>query len=304
MLWPPAQAVDMVEPWLDRLEGALGGRAKFELYTSGELMPGDLMLPAVQDGTIDFAQGFGPDTAAPIDIIDFEGLPAFAWNSPEEVMTMFRYRGLEELYTAAYEELGDIKVLGWWTADPIHLMSTRPIEKFEDFDGLKINAGAAIAFPFVEAGAIPVYIPSEELFLAGETGVIDGFMWAGATEGYTNGWHEVFPYFLTNPINGGCNTFMIVNKDLWDGLPSDMQDIISMSMIELKDRSFYYYNNGEPTYRPYFKLTTMPAEDWNRFREIQMAHWDELAETSPRVAQVVQILKDYNAEMEAAKWKR
>ena len=155
----PAEAAKLIRPMLDDIEQASGGRLKFELFSSGELMPDDQMLPGVMRGTLDMIDGLAPNEASPVDIAPLDGWPPFGWQSPVEILNMYENRGMKELYNTAYEELGGIKVLGVKTTDPLHIFSTRPIESYADFKGLKISTDRIVATPFIEAGAVAVNIP-------------------------------------------------------------------------------------------------------------------------------------------------
>jgi len=302
--YPAILNAEVVQPVLDDLTAALAGRVEFELYATAEIMPDDQVIRALQTGTLDIAYVCEPIAAVPIDIAELAGDPPFAWDSPQEVFTMWHERGMKEVYEEAYADLGGIHHLGFACTDPLHLISTKPVWKYEDLKGMKINGAAQLTHIFDDAGAVSIYIPLEEMYLAGQTGLIDGLMWGGSTEGYLNSWHEVFPYFLTNPIVGACGTSWLMNEDLWNSIPSDMQAILELFVEAYGLRTNAYYYSGESSTRHYFTLTTMPGEDWNKVRQSQIEYWDEIAQTSPRCARLVKIYKDYMEEVEAAGWWR
>jgi len=305
--WAPAETQAIARPWLDEIEAASGGRIEIELYSAGELMPQDQVFPAVQTGTLDLALMVGLDVAEPVDVCEIECFPPFLWANGLEVHAMWDYWGLDEIWTEAYEELGGIKFLGMEMHDPIHLISTRPIRKYEDIAGLKINAFKTVAHPFIEAGATSVVLPVEEYYLGAQTGVVEGLIWAGATECTNNGWNEVMPYFLTNPVNGNAICWVIMNEEVWDSLDSGTQNILLMGQKALQMRNLTYYYEHEPKRRTeeyWTELTTLPKEDWQRLVQAEWAYYDEIAQKSPRLAKAVQIFKDYNAHVEATKWWR
>ena len=303
-VFPLAQTQGLVKPVLEELEEALGGRVDFELYGAGELMPDDQVLHSLQRGTIQFGIGNCRAWGSAIDLWDLDASVAFAWNSAMEQLTLFEERGLNELYAASYEDLGGIKWLGMAPCDPAHLMTTTPVTKYEDLAGMAIMAMGDTAPAFEEAGATMISLPWDEIYLGGQTGVIDGLCQSGATEGYTNSWHEVFPYFLDNPFAGGGMVHWVCSEELWDSLDSDMQAIIEQGAKIFTMKALTYYYDGEPQYRQYFTVTTMPDEDFAKLREDAMERWDDVAASSPRCAQVIEILRDYSAEVEAAEWWR
>ena len=87
-------------------------------------------------------------------------------------------------------------------------------------------------------------------------------------------------------------------------MPTDWQAIIEMAVGDLSERQLVYYYEGECACQENFTITTMDDEGWAKLGESAMRKWDELAQTSPREAKIVQILKDYNAEVEAVGWWR
>ncbi len=300
----PAETNRLVRPMLDEIEAASGGRIKFELYSSGELMSDDQMLQAVSRGTLDMIDGLAPNEASPVDIASLDGWPPFGWASPVEIHNIYWNRGMKEIYNAAYEELGGIKVVGIKTTDPLHIFSTKPINTYEDFKGLKISTDRIVATPFIEAGAVAVNVPVTEFYLSGQTGIVDALAWCGAKEAYSNSWYEVFPYMLSNRISGCTLTHWIANEKAWNKMPKDLQDLVTMGLKAGGLRAILYYYDDEPKHRKYFKMTTLPEEDWNKIKASQDKRYDEIAKTSERCAKLVQIYRDYNKEVSELGWYR
>lgn len=300
----PAETQRMIRPMLDEIEAASGGRIKFELYSSGELVSDDQMLPAVQRGTIDMIDGLAPNEASPVDIAPLDGWPPFGWSSPVEIHNIYWNRGMRELYNQAYEELGNIKVVGIKTTDPLHMFSTKPINSYEDFKGLKISTDNIVATPFIDAGAVTVNLPVSEFYLSGQTGIVDALAWCGAKEAYSNSWYEVFPYMLSNRIAGCTLTHWIANEKAWNKLPKDLQDLVTMGLKAGALKAILYYYDDEPKHRKYFKMTTLSEEDWAKVKASQEKRYDEIAKISERCAKLVQIYRDYNKEVQELGWYR
>ena len=300
----PAETTKLVRPILTDIEKASGGRIKFELFSSGELMPDDQMLPGVLRGTVQMIHTIAANDAAPVDIAALDCWPPFQWEGPLEILNMYYNRGMREIYEEAYEELGPVKVLGVSTTDPLHLLTTKPIYKYEDLKGLKISTDKIVAPPFLDAGAVAVSVPVSEFYLSGKTGIVDALAWCGAKEAVANSWYEVYPYFLTNRIAGCTLTRWMVNKDAFEKLPQDLQDLMELGIRAGALRAILYYYDDEPKQRRKFKMTTMPAADWAKIKESMDKHMDEIAKTSERAAKLVKIFREYNAEVQELGWYR
>lgn len=289
------QVTDYWQPWADDLEAASGGRVELDIFASGELMPYERVFPAVQGGTLEFGVGFTEAVGAvPTETAKFSSYVPFGYQSDLDVLTMWDYYGLDKPFTEGWEDLGGIKLLDCWTGDPAHIITNRPIEKLEDLQGLKLVAIPSVGEILKPFGVTIVDLPMEEFYLAGSTGVIDGLAgWCGATEAYVNGYGEVFPYFLSQPVGVWlCLNFM--NLDTWNSLPKDMQDIILLSMRAHRMRTVLYYWEGEQKYVQYEIVTTLPEEDWAQIRDTAVGYWEQWAGDSPKCQRILEILEEYS----------
>jgi TRAP-type C4-dicarboxylate transport system substrate-binding protein len=301
----PPETDGLIRPIFQKMEAASGGRLNFEVYCVGEIVPDDQCVEACMEGTLDIIFGTGAHAATPLDIAELDSSPPFAWNSAMELTTLWYERGLKEIWTQAYEEMGKIKLVGYAPTDPTHIITKSPINHLADLKGLKLDAMPNIAGILEEeADCTCVGLPREELYLSGKTGVIDGLADMGATEAHANSFNEVFPYFLDNPLGGAWLCWWIMNEDSWNSLPADLQNLIEMGFKAATLDFHLFYYEGEASNRKAFTVTHMPAEEFNVFRENALARWDDFAKTSPRMAQVVQIIRDYNNEVETTKWWR
>jgi len=177
------------------------------------------------------------------------------------------------------------------------LVSNRPIEKYEDFEGLKISSFAIQAAPYEDAGAIMVTLPTFDFYMAGQTGVVDGLVWCGAKEAHSNAWYEVFPYILYPPINGAGLISWLFNEDVWDSFSPDIQKTLTMAINDLAVRQLTYYYLGELESLDEFTVTTLPPEDWDRLFESAMKDRAETAAKSPANAEIARIVDEFNAEV-------
>jgi len=293
-LWGPVQFGDVIKPWQDDFNEMHKGSIQIESYTAGELTSLQQTIPAIQTGAIDLATCMGAHMGAPIDVVAFESAPPFAWDNAMECLTLWEVRGMKEVVSESWAALGNIVVVGHTICDPLNIISKKPLNSIGDLKGLKISGDPNVARIFKDVGITSVTLTYDDLYLSAETGMIDGIAWGGATEGYSNSWYEVCPYFLTNPISGAFTNPWIMNEKVWNSLSIGQQKAITAGLNDLCLRLMAYYYNGEMESLKHFKTTTIPAEEWNQLRELTFKYWDEeIAPKSDRAARIVNIIKEY-----------
>ncbi len=107
---------------------------------------------------------------------------------------------------------------------PKHLLSVKPVQNLDDLKGMKIRSVADEAKIMKSIGAVPVFMPMPEVYTALQRKTIEGVLHATASH-VTYRWYEAAKYFtkLDYAANGW---FLVVNKNTWSKLPSDIQQVI------------------------------------------------------------------------------
>ncbi|MDD5590403.1 MAG: TRAP transporter substrate-binding protein DctP [Dehalococcoidales bacterium] len=293
-------------PYLEQLERASGGRMKVEIYIADELVATSELIPALAAGTVDITCHPDEFMAAPIGGLS-KISSCLPFNAEEglEIDALWRELGLDEIWEAAYDDVPGVTYLSIGSWDTSNLITTKPIRKFEDMNGLKIHSMGAMEPTLALAGIAPVTLPWEDIQMAIQTGMIDGLCWCGATEGYTCGWIDVCDYFLTNVV-GRWALDWVVSTDSWESLPPDLQELWRLTIDSAQYNKTVWYYWGEAHYRlageggKSFILTTLPDEDWARMTDLKESIWDDIAAMGAREAQAIQILRDYQDLLEAA----
>ena len=127
-------------------------------------------------------------------------------------------------------------LLGYFTFGVRHIMTTgKPVHSMEDLKGLKIRTMESPAHldAFKAFGASPLPMAYNELFVALQTGMIDGAEAANSNY-YSKRFFEVAPNWaqigwlrLVAPV--------LMSKKFYDRLPADLQKIVDDSLLELVD---------------------------------------------------------------------
>ena len=299
----PALAEHVVVPAIEMFNKIAGERMQIELFFSDQIVPTGELFRAMQRGTIDAVQSDDDDSmASPTEVTVFGGYFPFASRYSLDVPVLFNQYGLNEIWGAEYEKVG-VKHISAGAWDPCHFATKDP-------DPLARRPGreAGLHLPhrrrfLTQFGVVPVTLPWEDIEVAVQTGELDGVAWSGITEDYTVGWADVTNYFLTNNISGAWIGHFYANMERWNEVPEDLQTLLRV----ICDQSHYYrqwwYWGGEASLRVHgtkMQLTSIPDDEWAQVEAAARTFWDEIAAESETKAKVVEVFKQYNADMERA----
>jgi len=114
------------------------------------------------------------------------------------------------------------------TGDLFHIFLSKPIQKIDDFKGLKIRVSPT-HIPFLKAlGAEPVVTPPAEIYTAMERAVVVGYVQPLASI-RTMGLLPVTKYLLRpgfyQPI-----VLVLVNLDFWKKMPDNLKNLLTENM--------------------------------------------------------------------------
>jgi C4-dicarboxylate-binding protein DctP len=224
----PAQAnvpTEILDVWANNLERNSNGRVKIERYATMSLggTPPEL-IDHVQDGIVDigwvvvgYTPGRYPTTEVfelPFMVEDADAASYALWKMHERHM--------------ADSETKDLKILGTWVHGPGMFHSADPIETPGDLEGMKIRGGSRLVNQLLEAvGATPVGMPVPAVAEALSKGVIDGttIPWEVSAALKVPELVENHTQF-EGPALYTLTFFLAMNKDKFDSLPADIQEMI------------------------------------------------------------------------------
>ena len=298
----PALAAHVIDPAIEMFNQIAGDRMQIELFYADQLVPTGELFQAMQRGTIDAVQSDDDSMASPTEVTVFGGYFPFGSRYSLDVPVLFNRYGLDEIWKDEYAKVGVQHIsAGAW--DPCHFATKEPIRSLADLQGKRIFTFPTAGRFLSQFGVVPVTLPWEDIEVAVQTGELDGIAWSGITEDYTVGWADVTNYFLTNNISGAWIGHFFANQERWDELPEDLRTLFKVCA----DQSHYYrqhwYWGGEADLRvngDKLQLTSIPDAEWDTVEEAAREFWDEIAAESETKARVVEIFKQYNADMQKA----
>jgi len=283
---------------VDRVEEMSDGRIQIELFSGGTLVPSTEIFASTKQGVFEIGssaasywKGIMPEMLVTI-------FPMGYRNGDDQSAVWFK-AGLKEFMEESYDASG-VKLLTMVQSPSMPLLSTRPINKVEDFEGLMIRTHSATALLVERLGANTIMIPGEEIYTALQLGTAEAMTWGGLSTLYLNNWYEQAKYVLEDPpmIPNFMNDDIYVNMDAWDSLPDDLKQVF------LTAANLAYFENGvafrtedriakQKMLAAGVEFTTLSEADKLVVQEMAEEVWDIIADESPRAKQGVKIITDY-----------
>lgn len=212
--------------WAPNLEARTNGQLTITVSSFPELgLAGPDTLSLVSDGTLAMANIYTGYVAGELPAIEVQSL----WGIYPDWETMYysltdMHPQLEEM--VAGETGGGIIVNhNWYSGNDQFFFSKKPLRSLEDFEGLKTRSHAAALSDWIEGmGAEAQFIAFSEVYTALERGILDAGV-TGSTPGFGQRWYEVASY-LNGPLKSLLSTNNVVNADVWNDIPADLQQIL------------------------------------------------------------------------------
>jgi len=236
---PPTYAYvwEPIQNFVKTVETQSAGRVKFKVFHSAQLYDGYQELSAVSRGDVDMVNMTGTYPSGTVPALSIFTLP-FMFTSVDHLERALK-GGLLDL--GIKQELSNdhnTVILGVGPFDPYEFYSRKtPINAAADVaNKVWATTGAIDARSIQLMGGSPTGMPSSELYLAFDRGVVDATPRPLLT-GVGRKLYEVVDYLSL--ANFGIDTSILaINKEKWDGLPKDIQEIITKAAAERDQQQF------------------------------------------------------------------
>jgi TRAP-type mannitol/chloroaromatic compound transport system substrate-binding protein len=281
--------------FLKRIEENSNGRIKFEVFDVGAIASVAGMLEATHLGILDAHQSWGTFYVGDVPEADVEaGLP-MAWDEAYEVYDAYYQRGLAEVIDEAYGSRFNVKHFPAIISMQYGLATTKPIQGLEDLKGLKIRALGTMGGLVQKLGGSGVVLPGAELYTALQLGTVDGLIY-GAEAMVAQGLETFLKSMIVKPnFNAGSGQWMF-NKDVWDSLPEDLQQVVHDAAKIGNMETAMKYRAAEQMKvgimaKAGVNMIALPDDEATKLRAAAHELWDEVAQRSPLAAKAVEIVK-------------
>ena len=223
--WHPPVSREVKTVWtpmLEELKKRSNGRITYTLYAGGALGKGPELFDIVKNGLSDMGYFTATWTPGRFPVADVLSLATPV--EGKEIATRIGNKMHAE-NQAVQKEFEGVKVLELNGCISAYLWTKKPVKTLEDCKGLKIRSPGGFQTSYIKSlGAEPVFMPLGDVYLALETGTIDGLVTCPPLV-LAFKLYEVAKYGVISTF--GCVTEgVVMNRKSWDNTPPDLQKII------------------------------------------------------------------------------
>jgi TRAP-type mannitol/chloroaromatic compound transport system substrate-binding protein len=214
------------EFFAERVNKLTDGKFNIRVFAAGDIVPAFQALDAVQQGTVeichtatyyyvgkDFTMGFG--TALP-----------FGLTTRQQNAWMYHGGGIDTL-NAFFKDFGTIAFPAGNTGAQMGGWFRNPVNKLDDFKGLKMRIPGLGGQVMARLGAVPQALPGGDIYPALERGAIDATEWVGPYDDEKLGFYKIAKNYYYPGWWEPCSMYhVMINLEKWNGLPKAYQEAI------------------------------------------------------------------------------
>ena len=278
------------------------GRLEIQIFPPGTIVDAYEQFNAVQKKAIDMGMGVGGYNVKQVPEAYIEQGLFGVFSTLEDFIDFYIYYkdgAAYELIDAAYREKG-CHLLKSQGPSPLVFISREPLNTVQELKGLKIRGSGAAPDLITNLGAVPVTLAPAELYMALQTGTVDGVIMPNYTIGTLNLWDVAKG--LMGPPFGQVAGDMYVNLEVYNGLSDDLKEIVEEAA---EDAMHHYLETLSTKMDEILELAerehgvtmiTLADEEYAKILEAAAPILDQTAARSPGSAKIIQLMREYLAE--------
>lgn len=239
----PLARVGYVE-WAKALEKATNGELKPMIFTGTSLLPSNAHLSGLQDGIVQVSYHTG--TYTPSDLPEDMVVSTLGIGMSDMIVAGFAVSDFylnDPQMRARFDKLG-IVFTGAQSTSQYNLMCTKAIASVADMSGIKVRMPSATHAEWARSvGAVPVAVPSSEMFTGLERGQLDCAANAANDLKSRSLW-DVAKHITLLPLGPYTAGWMwAFNKDFWQQISEENRRIILDTNAKYLVGSFLAYES-------------------------------------------------------------
>ncbi len=172
----------------------------------------------------------------------------------KEQYSWFYYGDGMRYMKKVYDKFGVLNFPGGNTGVQMGGWFKKEINTVEDLKGIKMRIPGLAGEVMAKLGVSVTNIPAGELYTSLDRGTIDALEWVGPGMDIKMGFHKVAPYYYTGWHEPASEMQFMVNKEAFDKLPKNYQNILITAMKA--SASDMYYENFHASSEAWAKMKT------------------------------------------------
>lgn len=210
----------------DLVKEMSGGRFRIMPFQSGEIVPGDQVLDAVQKGTVPMGQTASYYYTGKAPVLAFETCVPFGLSARQQ-SAWLEEGGGNELFAPIFADFNVLALPAGNTGAQMGGWFRREVNGLSDLAGLKMRIPGLGSKVMNQLGVSVKSLPGGEIYGALQRGNIDATEWVGPYDDLKLGFHEVCKnYYFPGWWEPGPHLAFYINRDEWDKLPEEYRAML------------------------------------------------------------------------------
>lgn len=233
-----------VKYWMEEVSKRTNGRVKFKTYYSGTLLGGSESMPGCSRGMCDLTlcpDGYTADRT-PLSMV--QSLLFMTDKMDAYMKAIYSFFSTEQLLIDEFSK-NNLHLFGAIPVSSNILGAKQKINSLESLKNKRVRSMSVIADTYSILGATPVGMSLGEVYDGVDKGVIDAYSMTDFTLASMFRLYEVAPYMIDTGMGQFGVMWFVINKRKWDGLPKDIQQIMTEVAEEAINKHVELYQKIE-----------------------------------------------------------
>ncbi len=226
-----------------RVNALSGGNFQIKPYAAGELVPGLEVLDAVQSGSVECGHSASYYYIGKNPALAFGTSVPFGLTAQQQNAWLYQAGGIEAL-NKIYAKFGVISFPAGNTGAQMGGWFKQKLNGLKSLQGLKMRIPGLGGKVMAQLGVNVQVLPGGEIYLALERGAIDAAEWTGPYDDEKLGLNRAANYYYyPGWWEPGPTLTGLVNKNAWEKLPTEYQEIFKTACFEANMTMLSRYDN-------------------------------------------------------------
>jgi TRAP-type mannitol/chloroaromatic compound transport system substrate-binding protein len=267
------------------------GRLKIHVYGANELVPAMGVFEAVSSGSVEMGHAASYYWRGKAPAAGFFTSVPFGMNQTEQNAWLF-YGGGMELWREVYAPFNLVPFAAGNTGVQMAGWFRNPLNSLADLRGLKMRISGIAGEVFAMTGGTAVNIPGGDVYYSLKSGVVDAADWIAPENDLAFGFHQIAKYYYYPGWQEPAPTLeLMVNKPALEGLPKDLQAIVTYAARVINQDMFdsYTAHNARALQELKAKgvnVVPLPDDILAELRKMSFAAYDAQAAKDPQFKKI------------------